>query len=119
MGNKMKKRNLAIGEAILIFGVAGVQNGMKHNSILVIAIGILVVLLGTAMFIALEAQSEYIDNKRAYRSLSIVFFVVANTFYFFATCFDTPIHKHSLLYCEITAVLLFPIMIISTKKTNK
>lgn len=41
----MKKRNLAIGEAILIFGVAGVQNGMKHNSILVIAIGILVVLL--------------------------------------------------------------------------
>lgn len=119
MGNKMKKRNLAIGEAILIFGVAGVQNGMKHNSILVIAIGILVVLLGTAMFIALEAQSGYIDNKRAYRSLSIAFFVVANTFYFFAVCFDTPINKHSLLYCEITAMLLFPIMIISTKKTNK
>lgn len=114
----MKRYNWLLAQVLLIFGFSALRACLQINDVGKSIISLCVVTAGIAVFLVSELRANYEKNQALYKALSVIFFAAANAFYCFAFFSDNRLHQHTLLYNEITAALLFPLMIISSKKVK-
>lgn len=114
-----KSGGLLLAEILLIICFGALRVSLQLHSVSKIIFSLCIAFLGVAVFVIMELRADYIARPAVYKSVSIFFFLAGNMFYCLAFCFDFQLHQYSLLYCAVTVLLLFPIMLISKFKKIK
>lgn len=108
----MKKGAVLSAQLVLIIGFGALSVSLQTESASKIIFSACIILIGAALFAAAQRRASFAERQTLYKVLSAFSFIAANAFYYFAFCFDSKLHRYSLLYCAVTALLLMPAVLI-------